>query len=400
MLRKITLKNFMSHSDSEFLLSDGLNVLTGPNNCGKSAVISALQMLAELPTKEGDYMVRHGEKNGCQIIIETSEGDEIRWGRSGAAPYLEINGERHYRLSNDRDHFLTKLHALLRLPSVPGGKGRDDFNVHFATQKQPLFLIDQPPSRAAAFFASSSEAGRLVEMRSKFKDQIKEKSAQNKQRQTDKALLDQQLALLTPLDEYGPLIDLLSQSFKQLSAQERSIADQSAMVRDMHSATRDYSYFAARHAVIKEVASPPQCADDTPLSLLCNQLRTTAAHLASLKEQSAIIAPIQTPPPLKDPTELHSLIADLKRQYSSIAQYDHQQSLLSSLKLPPLLQSEEALAELVRALTEASNAYATCRQKAQEAAERLEQFIMDNPTCPTCLNPWKAPASHLQEAYA
>ena len=90
----------MSHSDTVLVLADGLNVLTGPNNCGKSAVISALQMLAELPAKEGDYMVRHGEKSGCRIIVETAEGDEICWGRSGAAPYLVINGEKHFRISN------------------------------------------------------------------------------------------------------------------------------------------------------------------------------------------------------------------------------------------------------------------------------------------------------------
>ncbi len=45
MLRRIILESFMSHAHTVIDLADGLTVLTGPNNCGKSAVVAALRIL-------------------------------------------------------------------------------------------------------------------------------------------------------------------------------------------------------------------------------------------------------------------------------------------------------------------------------------------------------------------
>ena len=45
MIKRITLDNYMSHSHTVIEPADGLTVLVGENNCGKSAVVSALQTL-------------------------------------------------------------------------------------------------------------------------------------------------------------------------------------------------------------------------------------------------------------------------------------------------------------------------------------------------------------------
>jgi len=65
-------------------------VLIGPNNCGKSAVVSALQVLCSNPTST--YVLRHGAKE-CKIIVETDSGDRIIWSRKkSGSPKYEING--------------------------------------------------------------------------------------------------------------------------------------------------------------------------------------------------------------------------------------------------------------------------------------------------------------------
>lgn len=179
MLKKITLKNFMSHKNSVLEFSEGLNVITGPNNSGKSAVISAIQLLAELPSKEGDYMVRHGT-NDAEVTVQTEENDKLTWVRTGSTNSLIINGEKFGRLQNSREHYLEKLHKHLKLPKVYGKESKEDFDIHFATQKNPIFLLNDAPSRAALFFASSSDAGRLVEVREKYKEIVKTKKENNK----------------------------------------------------------------------------------------------------------------------------------------------------------------------------------------------------------------------------
>ena len=60
MITRIELTNFMSHSSTVIEPAPGLTVLTGPNNCGKSAVVAALQILCH--NENSTYVLRHGEK--------------------------------------------------------------------------------------------------------------------------------------------------------------------------------------------------------------------------------------------------------------------------------------------------------------------------------------------------
>jgi recombinational DNA repair ATPase RecF len=71
MISRIELYNFMSHAHTVIEPAAGLTVLVGPNNCGKSAIVSALQILCE--NDKGDYMVRHGEDE-CRIVLVTDDG--------------------------------------------------------------------------------------------------------------------------------------------------------------------------------------------------------------------------------------------------------------------------------------------------------------------------------------
>ncbi len=66
--------------------ADGLTVLVGPNNCGKSAVVSAL--LSVCGETDSNYMVRHGEKL-ASVTVETDDGHTIVWRRKkGSASYV------------------------------------------------------------------------------------------------------------------------------------------------------------------------------------------------------------------------------------------------------------------------------------------------------------------------
>src|SRR5215469_9576500 len=96
VIRKITLHNYMSHAHSVIELTDGLTALIGPNNCGKSAIVDAIQTVCE--NVRGSYMVKHGE-NECSVVIETSEGDTVEWRRRGATVKYVVNGKEFDRLN-------------------------------------------------------------------------------------------------------------------------------------------------------------------------------------------------------------------------------------------------------------------------------------------------------------
>jgi predicted ATP-dependent endonuclease of OLD family len=70
MIKRIELTNFMSHEHTVIEPAAGLTVLIGPNNCGKSAIVAALQILAS--NENSTYVMRHGAKE-CSVKVETDE---------------------------------------------------------------------------------------------------------------------------------------------------------------------------------------------------------------------------------------------------------------------------------------------------------------------------------------
>jgi hypothetical protein len=50
------------------------------------------------------------------------------------------------------------------MPMIESGAGGKEFLLHFGLQKSPIFLLDDPASRAAQFFASATDADKLMQM--------------------------------------------------------------------------------------------------------------------------------------------------------------------------------------------------------------------------------------------
>jgi len=166
----------MSHRRTEIELADGLTVLTGPNNCGKSAIVAALQILAT--NGRTTHVMRHGEKF-CRVTVETDDGHQIAWERKKKTVKYILNGEDVHRVGSS---IPDSLHDLLRLDRVQAeaGKATHDYDIHFGEQKSPVFLLDETGSRAASFFASSSDASRLVEMQHRHRSNVRERRAESK----------------------------------------------------------------------------------------------------------------------------------------------------------------------------------------------------------------------------
>ena len=71
MIKRITLKNFESHEDSTIEFSDGLNLIIGQSNQGKSSIVRALAMV--VANRFDRDSVRTGAKY-CSVAVETKKG--------------------------------------------------------------------------------------------------------------------------------------------------------------------------------------------------------------------------------------------------------------------------------------------------------------------------------------
>src|SRR5688572_19125016 len=118
MITRIVLENYMSHGRTVIEPAAGLTVLVGPNNCGKSAVVSALQTVCG--DHDGDFMVRHGEKS-CQVTVETSDGHSVTWRRvKGKVSYV-IDGREVHRTGRSCWRFRSAINRRWGTPDGSSG---------------------------------------------------------------------------------------------------------------------------------------------------------------------------------------------------------------------------------------------------------------------------------------
>src|SRR5688572_23525000 len=260
MIRRIVLDNFMSHAHSEFdLAGAGLTVICGPNNCGKSAVVSAIELVCF--NTPGDFMVRH-DADQAEVTIETDDGHTLVWRRhtKGGASYV-IDGREVHRLG--KGGLPDDLHEHLRLPKVEHD-GRAPFDVHIGRQKQPIFLIDDE-SGTAAFFSAASDAQRLLEIQKRHKTKVGEQRAVERTLRGELERLDQQLGALEPLDAMVGALEQLELEHAALCASVNDEQATSALVEKLEEVAARVARQHARAKLLDELRPPPDPPDTVAL---------------------------------------------------------------------------------------------------------------------------------------
>lgn len=300
MIKKITLHNFMSHAHSEIELSPGLTVLTGPNNCGKSAIVVALDVLCN--NLSGDFMIRHGEKE-CYVSVELNEDHVVTWRRKGKVASYEINGREVHRLG--KGGIPDDLHDVLRMPQIqhPGQQGTA-FDVHLAHQKAPIFLLDQPGSRAAMFFASSSDAEKLLRMQQLHRQKVRQaRQALNLKKTAVEGLRIRQatLVVLHEIDERG----------KQALAEEHQLAEfalqrerGAGLLSRLERAEDTQRTWAEENHCLQALTSPPVLQNTRVIAELIEQIHGSQVRLNLAQARAQCVQTLEAPPRLHDTASL------------------------------------------------------------------------------------------------
>jgi len=325
MIRKVTLKNFMSHADTVIELADGLTVLTGPNNCGKSALVSALQILAS--NGKTTHVTRHGEKL-CQVSVETDDGHTILWERKKDTVKYQINGEDIHRVGQT---IPAQLHDHLRLDQVTTETGatKTDYDIHFGDQKSPIFLLGESGSRAAAFFASSSDASRLIEMQNKHRARQQDNRREKKRLTAEIETNRLRHAKLEPLDAIRAKITAAEKLHAEIAIADQRQNDLKKKIATIEADQQSCTRLTQQTQILEQLDStsitPEQLQNDRDT---CKQLKSIATRLQEIqRERLAAIAAqtalqeLEPPPPQHTTTRLQTLIRDLQAtiQQKSIA---------------------------------------------------------------------------------
>lgn len=95
MAIKIRVRNFQSVEDAE-LVVDGLTVVTGTNNAGKSAFFRAVR--GAFINARGYDFVRHGQ-NHCRVDITFDDGKTLTWKKGKNINTYIVNGKEYPKVN-------------------------------------------------------------------------------------------------------------------------------------------------------------------------------------------------------------------------------------------------------------------------------------------------------------
>lgn len=429
MIKRIELVNFMSHRRTVIEPAAGLTVLIGPNNCGKSAIVTALQILCN--NDNSTYVLRHGAKE-CRVIVETDDGHKIQWSRkkSGGGPRYEIDGEPFDRLRGDSGVW-DALKKTLRLPRVECDNNK--FDVHFGEQRSPVFLLNDKGKGAAQFFASNSDAIRLVEMQDVHKTKVRDSRREQTRLLAEQTQIEATLKSFDPIDVVAKEVQLCESQFASLNQHEASIRELDRVLSSMEIVQAEACCLAATAAVLQTTSPPPKLSDPQPLMRLVQQISAqkiasvTAAAIkttldvlqrppllgeiaplqqtiAAIEKQQAFIAKnsavdvafahLEIPPAIGDELMLARTVNELRQQESHVARLTNVNAALQQRREPPAESDRAEVAALQSLIADLDQSIASHERTRQQLATaetqlasveaEIEAWAADNPTCPTC----------------
>ena len=384
VIKRIELVNFMSHAHTVIEPAAGLTVLVGPNNCGKSAVVTALQILAH--NSNSTYVRRHDEKS-CEVVVETDDGHIIRWSRAkNGSPRYVIDGQDFDRLKGRTPEILDQV---LRLPIV--ASDGDEFDIHFGQQKEPIFLLNNTGKAAAQFFASSSDAIRLVEMQSLHKSKVREAKLNHKRIQTEMERLDESIEILAPITCLESQLAECEKSFDLLESCRTEIECLEDLFEQMPKLACQLQFQVALVGLLEKTPQPPSLPPTEMLESLAEQIDAQSSMESKSRKLQQLLESVPVPPVLDDEVRLEQVIVDFVHAFDADFGLVQRFQCLQEIQPPPPFEDSQPLENLIDAVALAQG---SARQMASELdalkkelsalEEESKQWVAANPICPTC----------------
>jgi exonuclease SbcC len=137
VIKRLRIKNFESHEDTEIDFTDGLNVIVGESNAGKSSIVRALTLVAF--NKFDPRSVRVGCDN-CEIECETERGIvNVKRGKVNEWNVVTSSGKKKFKSIGN--NVLSDAIDVLGMKRIK--LGDLEINVNIMDQLEKHFMLSQ-----------------------------------------------------------------------------------------------------------------------------------------------------------------------------------------------------------------------------------------------------------------
>lgn len=225
IIKSITLRRFMSHYDTTYMLHPHLTCIVGANDIGKSVISAAMKAVAY--NQSADNYIMHHE-NEAQVIIEFADEHSILWQR-----FRVTNSENPQKVkytlfknniplvepeynSSDTPVFITKKLDIVAI---------DDIDVHIGNQKEPAFVLSPniKASQRAKILSLGQEAIYIQRMLEQVKTLTRENRQIEKEGESRYKIIDNQLSLLHNIEEQLIKAEKLKFQIKEITYKQEQL---------------------------------------------------------------------------------------------------------------------------------------------------------------------------------
>lgn len=206
-LRWLEVQNLRRHVFTRLDLSSGLNVLTGDVNSGKSTLLFvALRAMAYGETD--DSQLRHGADEAViRLGLENDVVLEMVRSRKGSPKVMFRRYEAGVLTNEGRQETRGGVPAFigdtLKIHRV------DELDVQLRHQKQPVFLLNESPTRRARLLSVGRESGLLQALIEKHRTALRADKDRVRRDEGTLNEMSRTLGALAPLASLGPLNEIL-----------------------------------------------------------------------------------------------------------------------------------------------------------------------------------------------
>jgi len=358
--------------------------------------------------------------------VETDDGHTIRIGNEKKVVSYCIDGEEFHRLRNSVPD---KLRQTLKLSKVKAGDN-DQFDVHFGEQKSPIFLLGERGSRAASFFASSSDASVLIEMQKLHRGKVKSAQQEFQRQKRESKQTSEILEVLAPVPDLESKLDALDKTYAGLLAENQQIQQWEVLIQELQRSSQVVAQLEQTVATLNLLPGELQQEPEKPLELLAQRLGDVKQQVKQTQFKVVALADLAEPPVLADIVLLSGLINDIQREEHICDRAKATGDCLLILSDPPQLTDTDLLQKLIEKIQSAEarsridraefqvlencspppvmadllsmehacqrweeaqlqveklqQVYQKCEAEHEAVRAKLVDWVKANPTCPTC----------------
>jgi len=392
MIRSLTLVNFMAHARTAFALDAGLNVLCGPNNTGKSAVVEALRCLSTNPSPR--HVIRHGARE-ARVEAELDNSWKVAWIRRKTYAIYEVTppGEEPRVYAKLRKgHVPEEAAELLKLAPVRLDEDKEkDVDIHLGDQRHPIFLLDEPGSVLADFLAASTESAHLMAMQDLLRDKVRRAKTAEKNLTAELVRTEHSLDRLAKLPDVSLALETLRRESAALKEKTEELPRLEALSGHLQNTAQKVHNLARRAGRLGALAPPPRLSQASTLAAAIASMDQTRAKTAKAQATLERLTGLVRPPVIGDAASALGVIHGLERARSLKGRAKTRLAALQKLAAPPQCADPAPLARLVadmetlRARIAKGRIYLADRNDAVASLEAaITARLADVGECPLC----------------